>query len=45
MKNIWQEIVNITEKSDRNINILNCNNTNVNEECERLGIPSDSVLF
>ena len=45
MKNIWKEIVNITEKSDRNINILNCNNINVNEECERLGIPSDSVLF
>ncbi len=45
MKNIWQEILNITEKSNRNIKILNSNNFNGKEDCEKLRIPSDSVLF
>lgn len=45
MKNVWQEIVNITNKSDRDIEIINGNDNNGNEDCERLGIPTESVLY
>ena len=45
MKNIWQEIIDITIKSKRNIKILGGNNNIGKEECERLDIPSESVLY
>ena len=44
MKNIWKEIVNIKDKSNRNIFILD-GNEGGKKECDILGIPHESVLY
>ena len=45
MKNIWQEIINLTNNSNRDIEIIIGDITIGQEECEKLNIPSDSVLY
>ncbi|SET16825.1 DUF2625 family protein [[Clostridium] polysaccharolyticum] len=45
MKNIWQGIVDLTYKSNRDVNIVLGNDINGQEDCQKLKISSDSVLY
>ena len=45
MKTTWEEILEIVNKSKRSINIINGNKKHGMEECAKLNIPSNSVLY
>ena len=45
MNSIWQEIIKLADKSERNIKVISGNTEVGQEECEKLGISSDSVLY
>ena len=45
MKTIWKEIVDMANKSNRNILIIDGDDELGKKECDKLNIPSNSVLY